>query len=77
MLEYLNLSGLDRVWPPVVALLLASRLPHLRTLDYDRMIQAWIYSVVGIINHFIFKTLIFWEKVTVSLIFENYNDLLH
>jgi hypothetical protein len=55
VLEYLSLSGLDRVCPPLVALLLASRLPNLRTLDYDRMIQVWIYSVVGIINDFIFK----------------------
>ncbi len=28
-------------------------------------------AVVGIINHFIFKALIFWEKVKVSLVFEN------
>jgi|LakMenEpi03Aug12_release.lakeMendotaPanAssembly.Ray.scaffolds.fasta_scaffold3865583_1 hypothetical protein len=70
MLEYLSLSGLDRLWPPVVALL-ANRLPNLRTLEYDRMIQAWIYSVVGTINRFIFKALIFREKVKVSLVFEN------
>jgi hypothetical protein len=28
-------------------------------------------AVVGKINHFIFKALIFWEKVEVSLAFEN------
>jgi len=28
--------------------------------------------VVGIINHFIFKALIFWEKVNISLVFESY-----
>ncbi len=28
-------------------------------------------SHLGIINHFIFKALIFWEKVKVSLGFEN------
>jgi hypothetical protein len=29
------------------------------------------YAVVGNLNHFIFKALIFWEKVKVSLAFEN------
>jgi hypothetical protein len=33
--------------------------------------------MVGLINHFIFKALIFWEKLKVSLVFENYSDLLH
>jgi hypothetical protein len=28
-------------------------------------------AVVGIINHFILRALIFWEKVKVSLVFEN------
>jgi hypothetical protein len=28
-------------------------------------------TVVGIINHFIFKVMIFWEKVKVSLALEN------
>jgi hypothetical protein len=28
--------------------------------------------VVGIINHFILKTLILWKKVKVSLVFENW-----
>ncbi len=76
MLEYLSLSGLDRVSLPVVALLV-HRLPHLRTIDYDRMIQAWIYSVVGMINHFIFKALIFWEKVKGLVGFLKTGDLLH
>jgi hypothetical protein len=35
-----------------------------------------VSAVVGIINHFIFKALIFWEKVKFSLVFENYIDLL-
>jgi hypothetical protein len=29
-------------------------------------------AVVGKINHFVFKALIFWEKVKVSLAFENF-----
>jgi hypothetical protein len=35
-------------------------------------------KVVGKINHFIFKALIFWEKVKVLLEFKNHrSDLLH
>jgi hypothetical protein len=31
----------------------------------------YVYAGLGIINHFIFKVLIFWGKVKVSLLFEN------
>jgi hypothetical protein len=79
VLEYLNLSGLDRLGPPLVALLLASRLPNLRTLDYDQMIQAWIYSVEGIIHDFYFKRFDFLGKSKRSRWYEylKTSDLLH
>jgi hypothetical protein len=32
-----------------------------------------ICAVLGKVNHFIFKALIFWEKEKVSLAFENLN----
>jgi uncharacterized membrane protein YwzB len=36
-----------------------------------KIFQQCILSVVGIINHFIFIALIFWEKVKVLLVFED------